>query len=176
VLVLLSVVMVSAVVRLHLYVSAFGLTVDRFYAAAGLLYLALMFGWFAWTALRGQAARFVFGAAMLALGWLGTLHAINPDAFIARYNLARADGPAFDAKYVAQLSSDAAPELVMALERFGGDASPASCAIAARLDTWLAAPRDWRTWNLAATRAGRMSRSALRGSCEPVAQPEPPGD
>jgi len=44
------------------------------------------------------------------------LQALNPDALIARTNLARAKaGRSFDARYAARLSAERVPELVAAL-------------------------------------------------------------
>src|SRR6266513_2978097 len=60
-LLLLAVVMASAFTRMRLYVSEYGLSEDRLYATAFMLYLAGLFGWLAWTTLRGARRRFAFG-------------------------------------------------------------------------------------------------------------------
>ena len=156
VLALLVLIMTSAVVRLRLYVTEYGLTADRFYAAAALGYLALVFVWFSVTALRGQPARFVFGAAATAFATLVALHVVNPDAFILRHNLARAGFRAFDGEYAATLSADAASELRLGLAQFKGEASPGACAIAARFGSWSSEPSDWRVWNLGVSRGRRI--------------------
>ncbi len=54
---LVGVMMVSAMQRLALYIAFFGLTDDRFLAAAVLVWIALVLGWFGWTVLRGARAR-----------------------------------------------------------------------------------------------------------------------
>jgi hypothetical protein len=57
--------------------------------------------------------RFAIGAFVGALACLTALDVLNPDAFIARGNLARStEGMSWDASYlVRSLSEDAAPEL-----------------------------------------------------------------
>lgn len=154
---LLGVIMMSAFTRLQLYVDAYGLTVDRFYAAAALAYLAIVLGWFAVTALRGRPAKFVFGSAVAGLAVLGSLHVINPDALILRHNLARDGGRPFDTRHAASLSADAAAELEIALQRFGSEVSPGLCAIAKRVESWRGQPSDWRAWNAARSRARRIA-------------------
>ena len=157
VLALLAIIMASAVVRLRLYVTEYGLTGDRFYAAAALGYLALVCVWFAITALRAQPARFAFGATAIAFATLATLHVVNPDAFIVRHNLARDNARTFDGEYAATLSADAATELRLGLAQFDGEPSPGACAIAARFNTWSDAPSDWRVWNLGVARGRRVA-------------------
>ncbi len=117
-LLLLAVVMASALARMRLYVGAFGLSEIRVYSTAFMLYLAGVFGWFAWTALRGQRRRFAFGALVQGFAVLAGLHLVNPDALIVRTNLARpvAQRP-FDGWYAASLSADAVPLLLEALPR-----------------------------------------------------------
>src|SRR5207302_1066305 len=105
-LVLLAVVMASALERMRLYVSAFGLSATRLYATAFMVLLVGVFAWFAWTVLRGQRQRFVFGSLMQGLAVLAGLHLLNPDAFIVKTNLNRpaAERP-FDAKYAVPLGA-----------------------------------------------------------------------
>jgi hypothetical protein len=169
---LLAVVMVSALERMRLYVSAYGLTGDRLYATAFMILLFGVFAWFSWTALRGQRQRFAFGALMQALAVLAGLHVLNPDAFIARTNLNRpvAERP-FDAPYAASLSADAVPVLMKALPRLS---ATDQCQVARRLLwRWGQDDTDWRTWNWSRSRAQRMVReheTELRAmnSCPPL--------
>jgi hypothetical protein len=148
---LLAVVVASALQRMRLYVDAYGFTADRLYATAIMIYLVIALAWLGWTVLRGASRRFAFGAVVQALSVLAGLHILNPDAFIARYNLERpvAERP-FDAKYAATLSADAAPVLLDALPRL----NPAdACVAARRLAAWAATDPDWRTWNWSRARA-----------------------
>jgi hypothetical protein len=146
---LLAAIMTSALARMRLYTEAFGLTESRLYATAFMLWLALVFVWFAATVLRGRAERFPTGALVAGLGMLGMLHVANPDALIVRVNAARAAaGLPFDSSYVTGLSDDAVPALLEALPALPADAR---LAIAKRLTARSRTPAwnraDWRSWN-----------------------------
>ena len=155
---LLAIVMASALRRMRLYVAEYGLSEIRLYSTAFMLYLAAAFAWFAWTALRGERRRFAFGALVQGFATLGVLHLVNPDALIARTNLARpVSQRPFDGWYAASLSADAVPVLLEALPRLD---PAARCSVAAGL---LAQHRDlehddWRNWNLSRARARRLLR------------------
>jgi hypothetical protein len=155
---LLLVILFSAVQRMRLYQSEYGLTELRLYTSAFMAWLAVVFLWFAATVLRGRREHFAWGAMMAALGTLGLLNILNPDALITRTNLAHAaSNTRFDAGYLADLSADAAPELVAALPALPpGD----RCMLAARmLERWGDTERpDWRTWNWGRTEAHRVVR------------------
>ena len=77
--------------------------------------------WFVITLWR-RPDRFAIGVLVAALGFLITLNLLNPDAFIARQNLARyvAMGD-LDAVYLSSLSDDAMPYLIAALHLTDGD-------------------------------------------------------
>jgi hypothetical protein len=155
-LVLLAVVMASALQRMRLYVGAFGLSEDRLYATAFMVYLLGVFAWFGWTVLRGRRGSFAFGALIQGFAVLAGLHVLNPDAFIVRTNLHRpaAERP-FDAEYALSLGADAVPPLLEALPRLE---RPSRCAIATKLlNRWSArSETDWRTWNWSRSRARRL--------------------
>ncbi len=166
-LVLLTVVMASALERMRLYVSAFGLSTTRLYATAFMVFLVGVFAWFAWTVLRSNRGRFAFGALMQGLAVLAGLHILNPDSFIVRTNLARpsAERP-FDAKYATTLGADAVPALLDGLAQLP---STDRCAAATALvKRWGNAESDWRTWNWSRSRARRLvaeNRDALHAWC-----------
>jgi len=131
----------------------------RKYAAVALGYLALVFGWFALTALRGEPSRFVFGAAVTGLGVLGALHVVNPDALILRHNLARDGGQAIDARYATSVSPDAAAELQMVCERVAGANAPAAgLEHRPRRRGGAFDPRSFRRRGHPPTRPGRRRR------------------
>ena len=101
---------------MRLYQAEYGLSEQRLYPTAFMGWLAVVFVWFCLTVLRGHRERFAFGAMVAGFLLVATLHVINPDALIARTNLARARaGHIFDARYAARLSADAVPELVAGL-------------------------------------------------------------
>ena len=143
---LLSIIMVSALMRMRLYEEMCGLTELRLYTTAFMGWLGVVFVWFSLTVLRGQRGRFAFGAAVAAFSVIFALHLINPDAAIVRTNLAwAARGHTFDTDYAATLSADAAPSLAAALPRL----SPSAQGILAQslLQHW-SGPADWRAWSL----------------------------
>jgi hypothetical protein len=165
-------VMASALQRMRLYQAAYGLTEQRFHATALLILLAVILLWFAATILRGRRNAFAFGSVLAVLTTVAVLHAVNPDATIARTNVARAhDSPvaaeSFDASYVASLSADAVPVLMDALPTLPPDAQ---CSIAERmLERWPpSGASDIRTWSHSVARARREVRAAegrLRAAC-----------
>ena len=143
---LLSVILVSAMLRMRLYQEAFGLTELRLYTMAFMGWLAVVFAWFVLTVLRGRRERFTFGAAVAGFCLIAGLHVLSPDALIVRVNAARAaHGKPFDADYAASLSGDAVPALVAAVPSL----PPVSQQeIAARLlPLWSTHTSDWRSWN-----------------------------
>lgn len=159
-LVLLAVIMASALERMRLYVSAFGLSEIRLYSTAFMIYLLGVFAWFGWTVLRSRRRRFAFGALIQGFAVLTGLHMLNPDAFIVRRNLTprpAAERP-FDAWYAASLGADAVPPLLDALRHLG---DRERCVVAERLlRHWGedADATDWRTWNWSRNRARRLVR------------------
>ena len=113
---LLFVIMASAFQRMRLYQAEYGLTEQRLYPTAFMGWLVVVFLWFAMTVLSGRRERFAFGAMVAGFLLIVVLQALNPDALIARTNLARAKaGRSFDARYATRLSADAVPQLVAAL-------------------------------------------------------------
>jgi hypothetical protein len=177
-LILLGVILASALQRMRVYQSQYGLTELRLYTTAFMGWLVLVVGWLAATVLRGRRDRFAFGALAAAFLVLGSLDVLNPDALIARVNAGRAaEGKPFDAAYAASLSADSVPKLVAELPRLG----PADrCALAGAIwPRWSPPPdADWRTWSLGRARAWSAVRdndALLRASlCPPPARPQQP--
>ena len=153
---LLFVIMASAIGRMRLYQSEYGLTELRLYTTAFMGWLALVFVWFAATVLRGQRERFACGALLTAFLMIAALHVMNPDAFIVRVNVAHAEaGRAFDEDYVASLSADAAPALLEALPSLN---NYQRCFIEKHLFWQLQKLKDadWRTWNWSRSEAASL--------------------
>ena len=153
------VIMSSAIYRLWLYQSQYGLTELRLYAGAFLVWLAIVFLWFLATVHRGRRDRFAFGA--LAAGFLiaAALHGINPDAWIARINVARFhDNGRFDVDYAVSLSADAVPVLIEALPALPEEMrAQMAASILRQYETpWTT---DWRAWNWGRARAWRETRN-----------------
>nr|MBA3469611.1 DUF4173 domain-containing protein [Herpetosiphonaceae bacterium] len=150
--VLLSVVMVSALQRMRLYQQEYGLTEQRLYTTAFMGWLALVFVWFGATVLRNRRPPFVAGAAGLGLGVLLLLNVLNPDALIVSTNAGRVAIRPFDSRYATSLSADAVPALIAALPTMGTEER---CVTAADLLNDWGKPEtaDWRTWNWSRTQA-----------------------
>ena len=112
---LLFVIMASAVQRLVLLTGelGYGMTTVRFYPMIFMVWLGIVFVWFALTVLRGSRKRFAWGALWSAIVILGATNLMNPDAFIASTNIRlMLQGREFDAQYNSGLSDDAVPALL----------------------------------------------------------------
>ena len=148
---LVGLVMASALARMRLYVTMYGLTEDRFYATAFMLWLGAVLLWFVATEFRDRLDRFATGAVGAGFLLLAGLNAVNPDGVIARTNLARADaGWALDVAYLSRLSTDAVPALRARRSAPDTAAHRAAQAILSR-----ERDDDWRAWTWSAWRAGR---------------------
>lgn len=110
------------------------------------------------TVLRGRPEPFVFGALLAGLLAIALLHLLNPDALIARANLARAaESKPVDTRYLSRLSADAVPVLVDALPTLS---EPERCELARTLRLrWSGAADDWRSWSISRARAERSVAS-----------------
>jgi Domain of unknown function (DUF4173) len=144
---LVFVVMASALERMRLYEQAYGMTELRLYATGIILWLALVFVWFAVTVLRSQRQAFAIGALIAGLAASLVINALNPDALIVRTNLSR---PSVDVGYLSGLSDDAIPVLVNSLPRVSPQLRR---ALARRLLARSLPTNDWRSWNLSRDRA-----------------------
>jgi hypothetical protein len=170
---LLFVIMASAFQRMRLYQAEYGLSEQRLYPTAFMGWLAVVFVWFCLTVLRGHRERFAFGAMVAGFLLIAALHAVDPDALIARTNLARARaGRIFDARYASRLSADAVPELVAGLPSL----NPADrCTLASGLVKRWSHPDnpDWRSWTFSRSQAWQAVSSnimALRAPCAETPQ------
>ncbi len=89
-LVLLAGLLGSALLRMSIYTSEYGLTEERLFATVFMGWLAFVFAWFAATVLRRRRERFTAGALGSALVTLLLLNAAGPDEVIVRTNAWRA--------------------------------------------------------------------------------------
>jgi hypothetical protein len=188
---LLGVMILSAVLRMRLYVHYYGLTLDRFYPLVFMGWLAIVLTWLAVTVLRGRGRPFVAGSVISGLGILLSLNVVVPDVLVARVDVARSRGAAADSAraldltHLAQLGGEAAPMAVAALLGAPTNAPTAEaslslqrdrCSAASRLlERWLPSARDivrrengaiaWRAWNAGdavGERAVRANAPAIR--------------
>jgi len=168
---LLFVIMLSAAQRMLLYtgISGYGLTTTRFYPMALMIWLAVVFLWFAATVLRGQRSRFAWGTLWSALVFLAAVHVFNPDDFIARTNLnLMHQGRSIDTYYLMDLSDDAIPALLEEIPNLNAEQQ---CAIRAKFLRRLEQSEkmaDLRTWNWSRWRA----RNELRERINELQLPE----
>ena len=171
----------SALERLRLYYASYGLTESRFYATVLLVWIGAMLFWLAATVLRGRRDSFAFGTLASGLATVALLFVINPDAVVARTNVARmefADAPVrFDVAYATSLSADAVPVLIAALPTLPGDVQ---CPLARHmLRRWPPdGERSIRNWNWSAARASdavRQHETQLRSMVGPNQECAAPG-
>ncbi len=185
--ILLGAIAASAVARMSLYIRYYGLTDDRIYASAFMVWLVLVFAWLGLTVLRLRPRTFVAGMAVSGFAVLFALNCINPDAYVARDNLVRGSwhttgAPRTDLAYLASLGGDAVPLVLPSLTVPAVVADSAlqrvRCAAAKIiLDRWtgerrLAMVRNWAQWNLARTHAAQAVR-AHEGELRQVTCPAP---
>jgi hypothetical protein len=174
---LLFVVMASAVQRMRLYQGEYGQTELRFYTTAFMGWLAIVFGWFCVTVLRGRRARFAYGALISAFCAVGLLHALNPDAIIVQSNVSLAsDGRFFDSWYAASLSADGVPALLDALPSL--NPAQRSDLAAQLLYRWQGGKEDWRVWNWSRRVAGgsiKGHKATLTGLAQTASATAVPG-
>jgi hypothetical protein len=188
---LLVAVSVSAVLRLKLYVHFYGLTVERIYPLAFIAWLVFLLFWTAATVLRNRGDRFVAGTLLSAFATLFALNVADPDAIVARTNLARASGAesvgdtrsqTLDIAHLATLAGGAVPsavESVIAASKAATmtpDDKLQSCSAArSLLNRWGTESRTrrdhqvlaaWRSWNrddAVALQAVSRREAELRG-------------
>lgn len=183
---LLFVVVASALQRMYLYTQQFGLTELRLYTTVFMLWLSTVLLWLLATVLRGRRDLFAFGALVSGLAVVLLINAINPDAFIARTNISRAqDGEDLDVPYLASLSADAVPVLVESYPEVGDGLLYKDTTIPpsgkekslqgptleeAITKRWSKQNTDWRSWNLSRYRAHAIVEKNVRGASAYPAQ------
>ncbi len=146
-----------AVGRMDLYEREFGLTMLRLYVRVATLWIGVSFLFLA-ARLAGVGARrrwLTPAALAAALVALLALDVVNPEAVVARHNVAHAERTGrFDAGYLAGLSDDAVPTLAALRSRLTpadrGALRRALCPPAAR-----GRFHGWAAWNLSRDRADR---------------------
>ena len=146
--VLLGVIIISALDRMRLYRTEFGITELRLYTTAFMMWLGAVVLWFLLTVLRGKRERFMSGAFALACVAAILLHAANPDEKIVRINVERVRERPLDSRYLTTLSWDAVPELLRSLPSLHpGDRN--TLLVHLRIRSSSTSDWDWRTWSVA---------------------------
>jgi hypothetical protein len=144
---LVLVILASAFQRLLLYEAAFGYTQLRLYSHVFMVWLGFTFIWLL-GAFWYRPDRFALGAFVATFGFLITLNVINPDAFIAKQNLARYQTTGkLDVYYLTRLSDDAIPTLVLNKDQIASkDQQVLNDHLRLRLDR-METDTDWRSWS-----------------------------
>jgi hypothetical protein len=185
---LLGAIILSAALRMRLYVHYYGLTTDRLYTLVFMGWLAIVLALLTLTVLRGHGRLFVAGSAISAIALLFGLHVVVPDVIVARVDIARdarlprTAETALDLDHLASLSGEAASLATASVlsPRPGPFVDPGRwtfqrCAASTTLlEQWgpvsRAAQRRsrdgaWRWWNAGETEALRVvgaNSAALR--------------
>lgn len=148
---LLLVVMASGFHRMSLYVGAYGLTQQRFYATAVMMTLGAITLWLGATVLSGYRERFTIGVLVCGFGCIALLNVANPDAVIAKTNLDRREANAkIDTDYIICLGPDAVPVILEKAPRLKN-------ALQSHLYySCIFNKQDFRTWNYGASRAAKL--------------------
>lgn len=134
--VLLLAMIVSAALRMRLYVHYFGLTTERFYTLAIMTWLAFVLVWLSATILRGDDRHFAAGAVIAGYLTLFALNVMVPDRIVARVNVARAQratptgGSSLDVGYLSTLGGDALETAIAAVLAPPGTATANSQRVA----------------------------------------------
>lgn len=161
---MLLVTLLSALRRLLLYEAAYGFTRSRTYAHLFIYWLGALLIALIVLMVLGRLRRYAPISAAAAVGFALTLSLLNVDGFIAARNLARFEQTGdLDVRYLAQLTSDAVPQLAQAAS---DDSPPELLAeLACRQAMLEQQPADasWQEFHLSRTRAAQaLSRiSAL---------------
>lgn len=176
VLVLIAAIVLSAMLRMRLYVTHFGLTTDRLYASALMIWIAFVLVAMSATVLRGRERRFAAMSVLSAFVTLLALNAANPEAIVARVNLSRSDASrAVDYSYLIRLNGDAAPVVAAALA--GAEESREACNAALILRSrWLDRQRTRSNWGEMTGRErvlARLTPSDVQRLCGTAAVPAP---
>jgi hypothetical protein len=155
-LLLLFATVASAVQRMLVYQSAYGLTEERIVVTAILIWLTAVLVWFGTTVFSRRRDRFAFGALASAFVLVGSLQIIDPAGLAARHNLDRIEElGGVDAEHLGSLGADAV-SLVVA--RLGELSDEGQCVVARRLlRSWGPdRPGEWKSFNWSESRARRV--------------------
>jgi len=111
---LTAVMVMSALVRLAVYMDSFGISRLRVYTAAFVIWIAVILIVLGVFVVRGRRDRFAPAAIVAAFAVVMGLNLLNPDALIARVNIDRhlETGAELDLDYLGTLSDDAVPAMV----------------------------------------------------------------
>lgn len=154
-----GVILASAYKRLALYESAYGFTLDRFWAHTIIVVLIAAFGLLIYKLLHNQKdGLFLRSLVLLIVITLASVNILNPDAFVARQNIARFQTTGkIDIDYLGSygLTEDAIPVAAALLD---SPQSPQTSQLArAYYDVWVNLKGDyyqqWQSYHFSRARA-----------------------
>jgi len=162
VVVLLGAIIVSAMLRMKMYVHYYGLTTERLYPAVFMLWLATVLVWLALTVLRDRGRPFIGGAVISGMTFLLALNVADPDAVVARVNVWRAErsvssDQALDLVHLASLRGAGTPMAVDAVLRADVSTSVATTPNSVAAHRCLAARTLLGRWNSRTAAYRRMT-------------------
>lgn len=148
---LLLTIVASAIERMQLYSSEYGMSELRFFTTAFMFYLVTIFIAYLASVIKAQRRFFVPATYALGLISIATLHVVNPEYQISQSNMSR-PADKIDTQYLLSLSCDALPPIVEQLPRLPEAArnETASQLLARLKGAWKT---DWRAFNLSRTTA-----------------------
>lgn len=149
----------SALQRMLLYINVYGLSIERIYAAAGIMVALVLLSLVAWACLRPLPVAWVLSRQLLvALALVAALSLVNVENWVVDYNLGRACEN-IDYRYLGTLSADALPALYSARFRTGAESlkiDQAITAIESRPRSCSGASFNLARWR--ASRRGALDR------------------
>ncbi|MCB1649159.1 MAG: DUF4173 domain-containing protein [Pseudomonadales bacterium] len=159
-----AIMLISAAQRMALYVTEFGLSLDRMAAIAVMIWLAGVLLLFTGTLLMGRQRDFAAGVTLAGVFVVLLWALLNPAAIVARVNLDRTlqDQQPLDTAYLQWMGTDAVPTLMNRFELLPQDAQ---CQLMPWLRQYeLPYREDWRWWSAsraAATKAVQKNAPEL---------------
>ena len=144
----------SAFRRMLLYIEIYGLSIERFYAAAGILVALAVLGWAGWASLSPRPVSWVIARQTVTIIFLlGALSLVNVEARVADLNLSRNHQEQdLDLRYLGTLSSDVIPVLESHQDRFSPELNRELKQIASRI-RGRTEQTGGAAWNLSRQRA-----------------------
>ena len=154
----------SAMKRMMLYIDIYGLSVERFYAAAGILVALTTLAWAALVCLRPQSVNWLLTRQKITvIVCLSLLSLVNVDMLVARSHLQLVESSQreLDSYYLGTLSADILP----VLDRFEQRLKPAEALELARIRDRILLRRRagaWSTFNISRAQIARYPAPKLQ--------------
>jgi hypothetical protein len=160
------VIIISAFKRLILYQDTYGMTLLRFYVAGFIIFLGVIFILLATKFIWEKKENFfTFASLLTMITFLVGVNFINPDAFIAKKNIAQFDQTGkIDAAYLAHLSPDATEQIIAVYDRLSDtDKNIVREIILANQTRWEKSQTNWQSYNYSTSKALSELRNSILG-------------